>query len=237
MCDRNSASSTNRVCIWIVDFRSIKQVNDLEELLSLDELKRANRFAHKHLRDLYVIARGYLRRVLSTWVSVDPKEIKFRYSPYGKPEIEHPQYPQVQFNLSHSGDFFAIAISNSFPVGIDIEFCCPKISVDEIALQIMTSTEYTYFSSLNDSSARRRRFFNTWTAKESFVKAIGTGFTVDPRLVEVDYLKGNFIFKAKKHNINPKDWHFSHCEFKSSYSLAISSPLSNLEICYHNKHY
>lgn len=228
-------SLDNKVHIWIVDFRSqTEQVNDLEELLSADELRRANIYATRHLRDSFVIARGYLRRVLSTWVHIDAKEIKFKYSPFGKPEIDDPRGNLVQFNLSHSDNYFAIAVSNYFPVGIDIEFCCSEMEVYNVAQHIMTSNEFSCFSSLKNEF-QRKQFFNIWTAKESLVKAIGRGLSVNLQDIEVDYSKGTFIFKAEEQGISPKNWYFSHYEFDYNYSLTISSPVSNLEIFFHSK--
>jgi phosphopantetheinyl transferase len=243
-------------------------MTNLEKLLSTDEVDRANQFAQKHLRESYVIARACLRKILSAWVHTDAKEIQFSYSPFGKPYIAHPTEHPIQFNLSHSRDLIAIAVSTASPVGIDIEFCCSELEVTELAEQLMTSQELRTFASIGctdctphppEPSTQRKLFFSLFTIKESFLKATGKGFSLDPRSIEVDCEQRSFLLSCPKqqpitgetelsdmnhsgdittmiHDIHPQDWYFSHYEFKSNnsfYSLAISSPQMHMEECFH----
>lgn len=82
------------------------------------------------------------------------------------------EYPGIYVNLSHSGDYAVCAV-NTAPVGIDIQ---KRRECDiKMAERFFTVEEVKF---INDSADRSSAFFEIWTKKESFVKAIGTGLTI-----------------------------------------------------------
>ncbi len=90
---------------------------------------------------------------------------------FGKPELPG----GMQFNLSHAGDY-AVLATCSGSVGVDVERMRPIDSM-RIAKRFFHPDEYAYLSSLPDPHAA---FFSIWTLKESYVKALGFGFSVPP---------------------------------------------------------
>lgn len=72
-------------------------------------------------------------------------------------------------NLSHSGDYAVCAVHKK-PVGVDIQQCrkCDK----NLAERFFTESETTAIN------CGRISFFEIWTKKESFVKAVGRGLTI-----------------------------------------------------------
>lgn len=78
------------------------------------------------------------------------------------------------FNLSHSGDFVMLAISDT-PVGCDIE----RLHKAILSHHVFHKNELALLSSLPEGDARNREFLRLWTAKEAFLKAIGTGIDAD----------------------------------------------------------
>jgi 4'-phosphopantetheinyl transferase len=94
------------------------------------------------------------------------------YNEYGKPFI--PGGPH--FNLSHSGDFACLAVSDSSPVGIDIEKQADE-DYPALAQAAFHPAERAFFL-LNPIA---ERFFALWTLKESYAKMLGAGFSMDPR--------------------------------------------------------
>lgn len=85
----------------------------------------------------------------------------------GKPYIKtcHSLY----FNVSHSKDLQAVAISDS-EVGVDIEFIR---KVDLRAVKRFTKAEEEYILSENSLE----RFFEVWTKKEAYLKYNGVGLS------------------------------------------------------------
>lgn len=82
------------------------------------------------------------------------------------------QNKDLYVNLSHSGGYAVCAVHNK-DVGIDIQHLreCDM----NLAKRFFTAEETEY---INCSADKNNAFFEVWTKKESFVKAIGTGLTI-----------------------------------------------------------
>ena len=65
-------------------------------------------------------------------------------------------------------------------VGVDIEIERNLDDLVEMARQIMSSSEFQSFQSIAVHLAGEA-FFGLWTRKEALLKAMGTGFSTDPR--------------------------------------------------------
>lgn len=85
----------------------------------------------------------------------------------GKPYFK--DYP-LHFNVSHSGEYLAIAVSVS-PVGVDIQE--PKSIKDGMYRKVVQSEEARLIG-----EDRQNDFLRLWTLKESFVKAEGKGLRI-----------------------------------------------------------
>ncbi len=89
---------------------------------------------------------------------------------HGKPVLK--TYPELHFNISHSGRYLLIAIA-SFPVGIDVQEK-KDISLTRLAKRIFNEEEYAAFL---DSEKQTDYFYRSWVEKESFVKWTGEGIS------------------------------------------------------------
>lgn len=93
------------------------------------------------------------------------EEPEFYKTQFGKPYLVG--YDDIFFNLSNSVGAVAVAL-DSGELGIDIEKS--KDDFDErITKRICSDEEKASIKSPSD-------FYRIWTAKESYIKAIGTGF-------------------------------------------------------------
>ena len=90
----------------------------------------------------------------------------------GKPHLAD----NSPFNISHAGDFAVLALSRQ-TVGVDLEHIRP-LDWQRIALRFFHPEERAY---LAQSTEPERDFFRIWTLKESYLKALGHGFSVSPR--------------------------------------------------------
>ena len=103
----------------------------------------------------------------------------------GKPFLA--DHPRVAFNLSHSGEWVACAIGAA-PLGVDVEVARP---MDDLpASQVMSAVELDRFLAL-DADSRVDDFYRLWTLKESVLKALGTGLSLDPRLITIEEIDGH----------------------------------------------
>ena len=75
----------------------------------------------------------------------------------------------IHFNLSHSGDFAACALSEE-DVGLDLQI--PISAQERLLRRVLTAQEREY---LEYSKDRDAAFTELWCRKESFIKATGRG--------------------------------------------------------------
>ena len=147
---------------------------ELAEFLSPDERQRAGRFRFPHLQQRFRTGRGMLRLLLGRACGAPPTQFCFHYSPQGKPSL--PDYPAMHFNVSHSGDLWACAISHGAPVGLDIEQVRPLEDCEGIARRFFTAGECEALHRLGPE-AGHDAFLRCWTRKEAYIKALGEGLS------------------------------------------------------------
>jgi 4'-phosphopantetheinyl transferase len=154
------------------------------EILSPQERERADKFRFERHRRRFVAGRGELRRLLSRYLGLSPSEVALGHGSDGKPfcTIQPPGW-RICFNLSHSENVAALAISSGFEVGIDVEHVRPI--EESVPLEVFSTRERAEFTALPDAE-RQKVFFESWARKEACLKALGTGFTLPPAHFEFD---------------------------------------------------
>lgn len=148
----------------------------LFKLLSAEEHARALRFKFDQHRRRFIVAKGVLRLILARYVTEAPDRISFALNPYGKPELNNPKGLTLQFNASDSNEMALYAITPAEPVGVDIECVQKHIEAEAIAERFFSDHEIQELSTLPPPQ-RTGAFFNIWTRKEAFIKALGLGLS------------------------------------------------------------
>jgi 4'-phosphopantetheinyl transferase len=169
----------NQVEIWLVNIpEHINRSVWYETLLNDEEREKADRFYFAKDRLRYVITHGILRRLISQYVAIPPKELVFLKNPFGKPYISPVINTQkIQFNISHSKEGIIIAISKGNELGVDLEFARDTIPILEIAQRFFSPYEYQVLLA-TPASFRLLSFYRCWTRKEAFIKAKGKGLSI-----------------------------------------------------------
>ena len=152
-----------------------KVVSGMTEILASDEIIRATSYRFRDDKRRYVLTRGALRILLSEYLGTNPKNVMISYAEQGKPILEQP-HAGLHFNVSHSRDMVLIAVSRSNPVGIDIEFVNDRIDPFDIAKRVFPAEENKMLRSEKTASVMTA-FYNLWTRREAFVKAVGDGIS------------------------------------------------------------
>lgn len=150
-------------------------VRDAEALLSDDERKRADRFAFDRDRNRFIFARAGLRKLLAARLGTQPKSVELSYGPHGKPALA-PEFSHedLRFNTSHSEDVAVYALSQGRDIGVDVEAVRLIPDSDDIATHCFSTRENEAYRGL-DAGDKIEGFFNCWTRKEAFIKALGDG--------------------------------------------------------------
>jgi 4'-phosphopantetheinyl transferase len=141
--------------------------------LSADERERAARFCNDRLKTGYALSRGVLRALLGRYLAIEPDQVRFGYGVRGKPRIEFPE-SAVEFNLSHSGTRAVYAFAVGCELGVDIELVRCTGDYAGIVRRYFSPEECEEWQGL-DLSQRDDAFFQCWTRKEAYIKALGDG--------------------------------------------------------------
>jgi 4'-phosphopantetheinyl transferase len=97
------------------------------------------------------------------------------YGERGKPALARGYAgSDLRFNVSHSDDVAVYAFSSGREIGIDVEAVRVIRDADDIAARFFSRCEYESYLAL-DARHRPLGFFNCWTRKEAFIKALGDG--------------------------------------------------------------
>lgn len=140
-------------------------------VLSDDERARAARFLAPGHGAAYTCGRGRMREILGGYLGLAPQRVPLAAAAHGKPYLAGvAQAPE--FNLSHTGDWAALAVTARHPLGIDIETIRPL--QDGMVQRYFAPAEVAAIADL-PPPARHAAFFRCWTRKEAFVKATGAG--------------------------------------------------------------
>jgi len=146
--------------------------------LSDAERHRARRFAFGRDARRFIVARARLRELLAARLGVGAESIEFEYGAHGKPVLSRRfAGSDLHFNVSHCDDVAAYAFSCGHTIGIDLEAVRVISDADDIAARYFSRRENTTYRTLNPRD-RPLGFFNCWTRKEAFVKALGDGLSI-----------------------------------------------------------
>ena len=170
--------SEYEVHIWNYDLDKILPLkNQLEKILSVDELVRANKFHFEIDKDRFICSRGILRILLSIYTGISSKRINFTFNDYGKPSISsvHNQ-PGFHFNLSHSKQFMSVGFVKDALIGVDVELMKPLKDHLEIAKRFFSNSEIEQLNSFTPEKILDG-FYSCWTAKEAVIKLSGEGLS------------------------------------------------------------
>jgi 4'-phosphopantetheinyl transferase len=149
--------------------------NALAAWLHDDEQRIAQRFHFERDRRRFIVARARLRQVLAARLGTQPRAVEFAYTVHGKPMLAADSASiDLRFNVSHCKDVAVFAFCRGREVGIDVEMIERVEGIDEIAAYFFSRHELRAFRALA-AADRHAAFFNCWTRKEAFVKALGEG--------------------------------------------------------------
>ncbi len=197
----------------------------------LARLRRLQNPAHRHR---FLISHALVRAVISDRLQCAPASIVFGSRSQGKPFVSEPAAPQVcHFNLTHTHDLAAIAVSTLGPVGLDVEWLARRGPEIGLAQRFFAESEYQDIIRQPEHE-RHRRLLMYWTLKESYIKAEGWGLSVglDSFGFELspDAAPQLRIFKPEA---TPRHrWQFRQFSIMNSHLMALAAVIPGIgELC------
>ena len=138
-------------------------------MLSKGRQKKIDAYRVDNAKRLSLGAGVLLERGLRKY-NICERDVKIKTGENGKPYLE--EYPEIHFNLSHSGNM-VFAVFSDREVGCDIEeIGKPQ---EKLAERFFCPEEYEHLMKIEDEHKRCEEFYRLWTLKESFMKVTGLG--------------------------------------------------------------
>jgi 4'-phosphopantetheinyl transferase len=108
-------------------------------------------------------------------LGVRPEEVELECGAHGKPALAGRfADSELRFNVSHCDDLAVYAFSSGRDIGIDVEAIRDLPDADDIAARFFSRGENAAYGALEPRD-RPLGFFQCWTRKEAFIKALGDG--------------------------------------------------------------
>ncbi len=204
--------------LFTEDFKTCN-LKDYEKYLSGEEMESRAKFVFQKDRDQYLLTRALARKILSQELGVQFSSLEFKKNQYGKPYLSE-FHKEVVFNISHSSGLIVLAVlKNGETIGIDVEKIDRKINID-IRSTVFSPQEIQDQSMLPEA-LQQQRFFELWTLKESYMKAIGKGFSLSPKSFSFIFGSEGCKFLENPFESAPEQFAFHLYEINPFYNLAI----------------
>lgn len=189
-------------------------------ILAGSELERAEKFRNPDDAERFILGRGLLRRILAECLRAKPSALAFSCTAQGKPFLDT---GGLEFNVSHSRDRLLIAVTVGRAVGVDIEFRRDGLDMESIARRWFAPEEQRFVQSLENPQAG---FFEIWSKKEAYVKALGAGIYKDLKSFAVPTGERPFSPSLGK---DPR-WFFQTLEIDPAYAAAVVSETPSVQV-------
>lgn len=205
----------NTTDIWTIALNpQAEDINKLKSILDNQEQLRYQRLHSKH-QHRFLISHAACRQILGQYTTTQPQNLIFEKNEHGKPRLKN--HPEIGFNMSHSNDLAIVAVCSNAEIGVDIEYCKEKPSWEKIARRFFNELELNYLLKLPEDR-QLIAFFQLWTRKEAYIKAIGTGLSTPLSSFNVSYPE----FIETDNNIkNQPVWYQSDLQLNKPYVASV----------------
>ena len=215
--------------VWLCDGGEALSIEEHEQylaLLSAEELARYRRFVFEQDGNRFLTAHALLRKVLSRYSNTPPQQWRFERNAHGRPSLAG--RAGLYFNLSHTQGLCACVVSAAPLCGVDVENMQRRNRLPGVAQRMFAGAEWQQLQG-RDGAAYRLRFFQYWTLREAYVKALGTGlsassrqFWFDVRGAECERWSARLCFDEAPPQHAVADWRFYGWRPTPGYVLAVA---------------
>lgn len=154
-----------------------------ESFLSPAELLYFHQLTNDKRKTEYSQSRFALKSLLRQKTSLALVDIQFDKIGEGKPVLSG---TKIDFNLSHSGECFALALSEKGQIGVDIEKKHTPQHLTRIAAKFFSPSETALIAQEPNSRKQAEVFSKFWSGKEALIKAVGGGVFKNVHEVTID---------------------------------------------------
>ncbi len=194
-------------------------LDELKTFLTEEERQKAARYHFAKDRDLYITAHAILRLLIARYIGQTTTEFGFAVNENGKPYLEGNN--DIQFNISHSGEYVLLGMSRHNPLGVDVEIVKEFKNSNSIVERFFSEREKMHYNSLA-AVDRDTIFFRYWVFKEAYIKALGVGmkYPLDQFTVEFKTDATAEIYDVNDQDLHNR-WSFHQVNVSEQYMAAV----------------
>lgn len=196
------------------------------DYLSRKRKLEAEKRKNEKERQLFLAAEVLLNRSLEYLHVEVSLPAAYGRNMYGKPYLL--QNESLKVNWSHSGEYVVCAVADR-EVGIDLQYA-KKEPKEALVRKTLQPEELLFYE--NAREERKRLFYKYWTLKESYLKAIGTGFhtSLETFYIRMDKIVPRIIQKGSE--AGEQDYYCRILEFEDpDYVAAVCCGEEPEDIC------
>jgi len=129
----------------------------------------------------------------------------------------------LRFNVSHSGELLLVAVTLHRAIGVDIEQIRRDMCVTEIAGRFFSATERNALTALA-RDLQHDAFFDCWTRKEAYIKAMGDGLSLPLHQFDVAFRPGEpaQLLATRPDGAEACRWRLSQLDVADGYKAALA---------------
>lgn len=159
------------VHIWCIQWKEMIPVWQYYQILmNRKEKEKIEEYYFHDDKMRYIAGKVISRLVLMQYLK--ESQIFFLTHKFGKPYHQSISGKKnIAFNISHSGDYVLVGFTREAEIGVDIQEIIECSEYLEIARSYFAPEEVENL----EKSDSKELFFQYWSAKEAYLKAIGTG--------------------------------------------------------------
>lgn len=221
---------------WAFNFNTWRpSLDDLRIATSCIQLEEKARLSKFIFRDDFIaslIGRLLMRKFIKKATGLEYNSIKFERDCRGKPFLPN---SIIDFNVSHQGSYSVLAgcLHQDTKIGVDvmkIEYSGGKKLSEFFRLmnRNFSRDEWIYINNGENDLTKIESFMRNWCLKESYVKNIGVGITVNLEKISFDIKtkilsqKPTMDSTLKVDDVLMKDWTFEESLIDKDHCVAVS---------------
>ncbi|QSA98862.1 4'-phosphopantetheinyl transferase superfamily protein [Methylococcus sp. EFPC2] len=203
----DAASLDHSIHLWLIRHKDLADETPEHPIcLSETERERAGRLRSETARARFVATRVWLRGLLGHYLNTDARDIDWEHNAHGKPRLAGQAEDQgLVFNLSHTGDYAALALTRDGRLGVDIELPKASRDLEGLAAMCLAPEELSWWRE-GAEDEKAANFFRLWVCKEAYVKAVGRGIALGLKRIAVKPDFSGFLRLPPEYG-TPEAWH------------------------------
>ncbi|MCF6776861.1 4'-phosphopantetheinyl transferase superfamily protein [Thiotrichales bacterium 19X7-9] len=157
---------------------------NIEQIVLLPHIEEKYQTFKSKKRQIEYVASQWLRHyVFSKTLGVDQEQLSFLKDQNNRPFLANDR--SYDFNITHSGHWLIMVVTNKGHIGIDLESLIRKHTYLAIAEQFFSDEEFYFLKALKKTE-QLTYFYLIWTLKEARLKCTGQG--IANGLKQVNYI-------------------------------------------------